>query len=90
MLLQVKKHPFWIIQIISCIKFVLNVIYKVYVNKQSKKKPLVCEEICKYEELVSKTSYIHSHLQLSSQQRSQFSTQNLLQMENGDTYSNLE
>ena len=31
-----------------------------------------------------------SHLQLRSQQKSQFSTQNLLQMENVDTNSNLE
>ena len=46
------------------------------------------------EELISKTSNIHSYMLLicssSHSKKSQFSTQNLLQMENVDTKYNLE
>ena len=47
-----------------------------------------------YEELISKTSYIHSYILLicssGHSQKSKFSTQNLLLMENVDTNWNLE
>ena len=47
-----------------------------------------------YEELISKTSYIHSYMLLicnsGKAKKSQFSTQNWLQMEDMDTNWNLE
>ena len=45
-----------------------------------------------YRELISKTSYIHSYILLicSSGHSKEATTKNLLQMENIDTYWNLE
>ena len=79
----------WYANFYSKQRYLLN-LSEFYLIKKSDEDPFKPESI--FEELISKTSYSHSYMllicSLRSQQKSQFSTQNLLQMENVDRPTN--